>query len=269
LFRQRDVYYVQARRTLHLLDRGAVFATGGVAIERESIPIRPDVDRPGFTAHETNAGPMLGAGVEVELAPRLALRADAQFVMAGSGFFRGMVGVSVPLQPYPDRAAWRRERRPAAGEPFAGTRLGQRVWLTTTDGRVVGGDVADRSSSRLSILANGRRTEVAAADVRRLETTDRLRNGIVIGTLTGGLSGGVLGGWLGALLCETDDNCALVAGLVFGGIGAGIGALAGAVADSLHAGRRTLYERPAAGSSVVIVPMATRRGGGAVGIIRW
>lgn len=270
-FRRRDVFHVQGRRTLHQFDGGSIFGTAGLAFQRVTFEQQPEFGFPGFTRHEPQFGPIAGLGVEFAVARYLGIRGDFQFVVTEDSFLRGGLSVSVPIGGYPDRTAWRASRDAVRGGPLEATRLGQRVWATTREGRIVSGDVAGRSAASLTILADGTRTDVAISDIQRLETSDGILDGAAIGTLSGGIPGAVFGGLLGAALCETDDNCALEAGLLIGALGAGLGALAGAIVDSLHVGRRTLYERPGAPApaSLVVVPIVTRRGAGAGGVIRW
>jgi hypothetical protein len=267
---RRDLVYVQAKHALHLFDGGAVFATGGLAVERRAADLPPSLFSPGYSTREISAAPLFGAGVELELGRRLSVRGDLQFVMTDDGYVRGSAGIGIPLGRYADRAAWHASRAAVAGGPLEHVRLGQRVWVTTRDGAVVEGDVAERSGAALTLVSGGARTDVAVSDIQRIETTDRIVDGLGWGALAGGVAGGVLGGLYGKFLCESDPDCPVQVAFGLGGIFAAFGALGGAVGDSLRAGRRDLYVAPSSGArrSIVMLPVVTRRGAGAGGVIR-
>lgn len=266
----RDAVSVQIRQAVHLLQRGEIFVTAGLVRESVTFTEAWTGPSPRFGSRRTNTGVQFGVGAQVELARRLAVRGDVQFVMHDDAFVQSTVGVTVPIGRYPDRAAWAADRA-AAGGPLESLRPGQHVWVTTADGTTLEGDVTSRSGSVLTLRRGPTTSRVAAADIRRLDTTDRIRDGLLTGAGVGAASGAVFGILLGAALCESGGHCALEGGLIVGAVGGAAGAVAGALIDSLRVGRRPVYaahgapERPV----FVLAPVVVRQGAGAAGLVRW
>jgi hypothetical protein len=101
-----------------------------------------------------------------------------------------------------------------------------------------------------------------------METTDHVRDGIRKGALIG-LAAGVPLFVFGATECDNDSECsayAVLYGLTWSAIGSGVGAVVGGIIDSLHEGRRTVYE---SAPRLAVAPIVTRRGAGVGAVIRW
>ncbi len=147
-------------------------------------------------------------------------------------------------------------------------RTGQRVWLTTDDGRVFDGHVGDVTSSSIEILQRSGRATIDVARVRRLEVPDSIRDGVKRGALIGGLGMGIYTGIIATSLCECHDGTNILVTVTFAGFGAGSGALLGGIIDKLHVGRQTIFDRTR-GTTMMIAPVLTPSRLGAAAAIRW
>ncbi|HVT46672.1 MAG TPA: hypothetical protein VHD57_02705 [Vicinamibacterales bacterium] len=147
-------------------------------------------------------------------------------------------------------------------------RTGQRVWLTTDDGRTFDGYVHHISSSSIEILRRSGPTRLDMGHVRRIEVPDSIRDGVKRGALIGGLGMGIYTSIIATGLCECHDGTNVLITVTFAGIGAGSGALLGGLIDKLHVGRQTIFD-PTRGTTVTIVPVVTPSHLGAAAAIRW
>ena len=104
---------------------------------------------------------------------------------------------------------------------------GETIWVTDASGREVKGKLRTLSSTFIVLDADGARREFPAAQVGRVDKTQRdsLRNGVLWGALAGFVGG--------AASCALNPECAgdesgarvsVALGLLGAGAGAGIGA---------------------------------------------
>ena len=269
-FSSVDYGFVQLKQRLHAFDRAALFGTLGVAPSRQVFS--DELARPYPASYPTSYsfGPAFGFGTEVEVGPHLALRAETQYVLSQRSLLRFVGGATVPIGRFPDRSRTA-DSPELAASPAGLVRIGQTVWVTSSDGREVKGEVVSRTIQGLTMRHPRGAVSVAMPDIRRIEVTDGLGDGIAVGSITGGITGGVLG-WIGGLAwCEGEDGCRAFSTLLLGGLGTGIGALAGAVVDSFRDTRRPLFDaaRPSAGLRVDLGPVVSSGGAGVSGTIRW
>ena len=261
---QRRLVNVQLKRSLISEGNGRLFATIGGAGGWERTQPAYHGDFPngqkvilGIARRRDVGGLTVGAGYDHVLNTHLALSAEAQILIGRYGpAIRTLVGVSTPLGHF----------RPSAALP--GGRPGQTVWITTRDGRSWKGLLTDMSSTSVSVTREGALTTLSLADIRRIEAPDKVFDGIGKGALIGASAGLPLFIY-GMTACGNDSECAGYAalyGFAWSGIGAGVGALIGGIADSLHEGRRTIFEGP---SPLTVAPMITRHGAGIGAVIRW
>lgn len=202
---------------------------------------------PAHTFVESTFAVQLGPAVQFEAAPWLALRGDVRLTMSGHGGLRGMVGAVVPI------GRFRAGDRPGLGSPtppladWQGVKPGREVWVATSSGALVHGEVSAISGRTLSIRQRNGEVPVPLDDIRLVEGRDSLKNGILIGAASGALATGSLFTWVASLVCESDP-CDPIAGVAFA-LGAASGAvgggLLGAMVDGLIPGRQTLFERTA------------------------
>ncbi len=142
-------------------------------------------------------------------------------------------------------------------------RLGQHVWVTTTDGSEREGVISDITPTTIDVRGEASTNRLDVTDVRRIARRDSLKNGAIIGaSVMGGL-------WIRAIqCCELGQRGA---GMKIGALafdlaaGAGIGALV----DRAIKGRQTVYERPSASASVQLTPILAPRRFGVAGAIGW
>jgi hypothetical protein len=139
--------------------------------------------------------------------------------------------------------------------------VGQRIWVTDTTGREVGGRLERLSTEGLVLSADGIDT-FAAPDVRRVRARDRdsLKNG----TLTGLVVGGGMGtAWcIGAIADDSGDIDAAVECVEGLTVFPGVGTLIGLAVDALIPGkRRVVYQasEESARASRVVVPFVSSR----------
>ena len=240
------------RQTLFTSGRWQVFGVLGAGMNRveQNYPERifqgrdgPEV-MPAFTFVDSEPVVHLGPGVQVEVAPWLALRGDVRLTVGdNNGGVRGMVGAVIPLGRF--RAG---DRPTGAALPLAAwsrVKPGREVWVTTVDGAMVHGEVSSVSNNSLRVRKRNDDVTVSLADVRLIEGRDSLKNGMIIGGLTGAASGAALLAWAASVFCETDscDQIEVVAIAMGAAGGALIGGLTGAMVDGLIPGRQTLFEK--------------------------
>ena len=215
----------------------------------------------GFAAH-------VGAAAQYEVAARLAVRADVRATASESGGLRAMAGVVTPVGRF--RAGDRPQRRatdPHAAGAWARVSPGREVWVITSSGETVHGEVQSRSAETVVLAQRAGLRHVSAADVVRVEAPDGLGNGLAIGAASGAGTTALLAGLYAGLLCETDDCDAFMVGAFVTGaaVGAAVGGILGSVIDSLIPGRQTLLSR----DQVRVIPIVSRTGSGVGVSIRW
>jgi len=146
-------------------------------------------------------------------------------------------------------------------------RLGQTVWVTTSEGLDMKGVVSGLSPTTLEVSGEAGTRQFLMADMRRVAKRDGNRNGFLIGAGVG-----VLPFVLGAAeetgdVCYSGKPCSkslwITAGLLSAAIWGGIGALI----DNAIEGRETIYTRPI--SVLEIAPVVSRSGFGVRGSVRW
>lgn len=269
--------FVQLKRTLFTSGSSSLFAVaGGTAgtLRRTSPPLSFQAfngtwtTMPGRTTTTGIGGFLVGAGYERVLAAHLKLSAEAQLVIGRDlPMFRTLIGVSTPLGRY--------RRRPAVTASSASSigkvDVGQIVWVTMREGTTWKGMVSRVDAASIELERNGTATPLRLADVLRIEAPDYIGDGIGRGALIGAAAGGIPAVVAVATICANEGGeCAgymLLFGMAWGGIGAGVGAITGALADSLHEGRRTVWEPGR--TRVAIAPIITRRSAGVGAVIRW
>ena len=216
-----------------------------------------------FVAH-------FGPGVQVELAPWLALRGDLRGTLGekDSGV-RVMVGAVIPIgrfgagdkpgapaaQSTPPPAKWRR------------LKPGREVWVwVTTDTRsLVHGDIVAITDSSLTIREQDREVTIRLDDVRLVEGVDSKKNGFLIGAVPGAVAGGLVFFSAASSICgscDIDEGAWILPGAVAGGI---VGGLLGMMVDGLNPGRQKLF----GGSTTVVTPVITPNRKAIDVAIRW
>jgi hypothetical protein len=151
--------------------------------------------------------------------------------------------------------------------------VGDKVSVTTTDGRKIKGQVLRLSPTTLDIgKGDGPTTSLAIADVQRVKATDSVNNGMIIGALSFGAVGATWG-----LLGDTGND--FLSGVITGKssdtnytlIGTVAGVTLGAfVGYALDAGKeKTIYERGTVGMSVAVRPIVSAAGKGVGVSVRW
>ena len=258
-------FSVHWRQRLFASGRWQIYGVlgGGVSRIEQDVPERiiqgrdgPEVF-PRILFIDTEPVVHLGPAVQLEAAPWLALRGDVRLTIGdNNGGLRGMIGAVVPLGRF--RAGDRSTASTSA--PLAAwqrVKPGREVWVTTSSGELVHGEVAEVSGRNLSIRRKTGDVSLVLDDVRIVEGRDSLKNGILIGGAAGAAAGATLFTWAARVFCESD-SCESFEGAAFvlgGSAGFAVGGLIGAMVDSAISGRRTLYER----SSVRGIPVATRQ----------
>lgn len=143
-------------------------------------------------------------------------------------------------------------------------KLGQHVWVTTTDGSEIEGVVSDVTAATIDVKGVNGTKRLNETDVRRIaKRRDSVKKGAIIG---GSIMEG-LGIWA-VKCCElgTKGTGVIIGALAFDfAAGAGIGALVGYAIK----GRETVYERPAGSPSVILSPIVAPHSIGVAGAIRW
>ena len=161
--------------------------------------------------------------------------------------------------------------------------VGQKVSVTTADGRKIKGKVLSLSPTTLDIGKGGElATSVAIEDVQRVQATDSVTNGVIKGALSLGLAGFLVGSFADA------GNAA---GQVFGGAfilllggepqpvkqtnhhltgavaGVALGALLGYALDAGN--EKTIFQRGTLGMKVAVRPIFTAEGKGVGVQVSW
>ena len=252
------------RQTLYTSGRWQVFGALGAGINRveQNFPEQILQGRdgpvviPASTFVDSNFVAHLGPGVQVELAPWIALRGDVRLTVGdNNGGIRGMVGGVIPIGrfragtrptgPTPPLAAWQR------------VKPGREVWITTDSGSLVHGEIATISDSNLTVRQQGRDVTLRLDEVRLVEGRDSLKNGFLIGAGAGAVSGGVLFGWASSVFCESDscDGLETVAVLFGAASGVAVGGLIGMMVDGLIPGKQSLFER----SRIRVIPILSSK----------
>jgi hypothetical protein len=253
-------FAVHWTQTLFTSGRWQVFGVLGAGMNRveQDFPERvfqgrdgPEV-MPAHTFVDTEPVAHLGPAVQVEVAPWLALRGDVRLTIGdNNGGVRGMVGGVIPIGRYragdrptgpaPPLAAWQR------------VKPGREVWVTTSAGLLLHGEVAAISDSTLSLRQHQREVTVRLDEVRLVEGRDSLRNGFLIGGAAGAVAGGVLFGWAASVFCESEscDGVEAFAVLMGAASGIAVGGLIGAMVDGLIPGRQALF----GGTGIRVVPV--------------
>ena len=205
---------------------------------------------PADTFVDTDFVAHLGPGVQVELAPWLALRGDVRLTVGdNNGGVRGMVGGVTPI------GRFRAGDRPAGSTPplaaWQRVKPGREVWVTTGSGSLVHGEIAAISNSTLTLRQQNRDVTIRLDEVRLVEARDSLENGFLIGGASGAVAGGLLFGWAASTFCESEscDGVEGVAVLLGAASGIAVGGLLGAMVDGLIPGKQSLFER--AGTRVI------------------
>jgi hypothetical protein len=154
-------------------------------------------------------------------------------------------------------------------------RVGQRVRITTDDGSKTEGTVIRLTPASVEIGDGGvTRASLAVADVRRIQTADSVKNGVVIGAVSLGLVGGLIA-TVGAAYGELFDSAStgspydIGAGpfLIGAAAGATVGGLLGQVIDGARV--KTIYTRPAAGITFHAGPILSNAGRGVGVRVTW
>lgn len=212
---------------------------------------------PASTFVNTDFVVHFGPGVQVELAPWLALRGDLRLTIGdNNGGVRGMIGGVVPV------GRFRAGNRPGGSTPplaaWQRVKPGREVWVTTDSGSLVHGEVAGVSNGTLVLLRRDGDATVRLDEVRLVEGRDSLKNGFLLGAAGGAVAGGVLFAWASSVFCETDDcgHVETVAILLGAASGIAVGGLLGAMVDGIIPGRQTLFSRTAVRLTPLLTPRA-------------
>jgi hypothetical protein len=149
-------------------------------------------------------------------------------------------------------------------------KLGQIVWVTTSEGLDMKGFVSAITPTTLEISGEAGTRQFVVAETRRIAKRDGNRNGFLIGAAIGALP------WMLGAAAGDDENCdnkeiclrfttgmLVTTGLISGAIWGGVGALI----DTFIEGRETIYTRPA--PALALAPVVSRSGVGVRASIRW
>jgi hypothetical protein len=212
---------------------------------------------PASTFTNTDFVAHLGPGVQVELAPWLALRGDVRLTVGdNNGGVRGMIGGVIPVGRF--RAGSRPSRSTPPLAAWERVRPGREVWVTTDSGSLLHGEVGFVSNSTLTLLRKDGDVTLRLDEVRLIEGRDSLKNGFLIGGAGGAVAGGVLFAWASSVFCESDDCGTVEAIAILFGAGSGlaVGGLLGAMVDGIIPGRQTLFSRGAIRMAPMLTPGA-------------
>ena len=154
--------------------------------------------------------------------------------------------------------------------------VGQVVWVTVRDGFEFKGVISGVTATSIDVRGDAGTKHLNASEIRRIATTDSLKNGFWIGFAVGAVSGAAMSTDMGDSTVgqqnHQDDRSGVqktlgpvVVGGLFGLMSGGIGALI----DRAIGGRRTIYEPPDATPAVRVGPIVTGHGLGLRGTIRW
>ena len=201
--------------------------------------------------------------------------------MSTNRWTRGVVAVAVMVT-WPSLAAAQLSSPPSSS-PDVSIAVGQKVSVTTTDGRMIKGRVLRLSPTTLDI-GEGEvvARSLAMADVRRVQVGDSVKNGVIVGGLSFGLVGllagsmadagnavgGVFGNGFVVLLGGEPQPVPQTHNYLTGAVvGVAVGALLGYAMD---AGKeKTIYERATPGKSVAVRPIVSAAGKGVGVSVRW
>ena len=148
-------------------------------------------------------------------------------------------------------------------------RLGERVWVSTRDGRLLQGRLLDSSAANLALAAAGARIPVAieAVESVAVERADGLGNGIRNGVLGGA---GAMAGLLLVGQASSGSCCEPLTTVYWTAVGGGIGALAGAGIDAFLPSREVAFRPGGRGAaSMRVAPTLERAGVGLRVSVRW
>ena len=135
-------------------------------------------------------------------------------------------------------------------------KVGDTVWVTDAEGREIKGRIRGLSATSLLLDAGGAPQDLQAARVRtiRMQQSDSLTNGTLIGLAVGGAAGALV------MVPEYECDDGPVIAVVW--LGAAAGAGIGALIDAARGGKKVLtYRAPGALSSarLSIAPVITPR----------
>lgn len=151
--------------------------------------------------------------------------------------------------------------------------IGEKLWVTDTEGRETRGRLEQLTTARLTLKANGTKLfEAASVSVIRHRQRDSVKNGALIGL---GVGGGMATAWcIGALADDSGDLDPAVEcseGFIF----AGLGTLIGTAVDAIIPGKLSVIYRASnapAGSkartSVSVVPIVSPHRFMLMGVVR-
>jgi hypothetical protein len=151
-------------------------------------------------------------------------------------------------------------------------RVGQTVYLTTTDGLETEGRVVSKAAASAVELLVGRQPRTFRADeIRRIETRDGLRNGAITGGVIGATAMAAFVAWAIEI---TDEGQGVSGDDIFAAVrltalAAGAGALVGAGIDRAIDGRQTIYEAPRVSGTVTVRPLWSPTRAGAIVTVVW
>ena len=161
--------------------------------------------------------------------------------------------------------------------------VGQKVSVTTADGKIVKGQVLKLSPTTLDIGKGEVLTSsLETADVRRVQVTDSVKNGVIKGALGLGLAGLLVGSFVDAgnaageiygsffvvLLGGEPEPVRPTHHYLTGAVaGVAIGALVGYALDAGN--EMTIFERGKGGTSVAVRPIVSNAGKGVGVQVRW
>ena len=252
------------RQTLFTSGRWQIFGVLGAGINRveQNVPERVfqgrdgPVIQPAYTVVNSDFMAHIGPGVQVELAPWLALRGDVRLTVGdNNGGVHGLVGAVIPIGRF--RAGDRPTGSPAPLAAWQRVKPGKEVWVTTDSGALVHGEVAAFSNNALTVHQLGRDVTIRLDEVRLVEGRDSLKNGFFIGAGSGAIAGGLLFGWAASTFCESEscDGVEGVAVVLGAASGIAVGGLVGAMVDGIIPGKRVLFER----TGIRVIPVLSPR----------
>ncbi len=152
---------------------------------------------------------------------------------------------------------------PQSGESRPRLRAGQAVWVSTSDGSRVRGNVATVSTTELVVQDGVTSVPIQWGHVSTIRTHDPVLDGTLKGVAIGGLSGAGVSALYANALCEV--GCPEFA-IGMTALGAGIGAAIGVLADGLHHNWTTIYRQS---RSISVAPVVVHQGAGIAGTVRW
>jgi hypothetical protein len=197
-------------------------------------------------------------GVDVRVAGPLRAYASVQITSMEQANVRFTSGVRVVVRTRPLAPDGIRREPRANVPPLSSERqtevAGDKVRVTLANGLRPSGRFVSADAVTVSVDVGGSTVRYPLDQVLVVETVHHTaRNGAIAGALAG-----FAFGYLSSCGSE-DGGCWWGYGAMFAGIGAGAGGLAGAIHDRVTRSSHVIY---AASSSVSIVPIAARRGGG-------